>query len=202
MDTGLAHQVASLPPMDPFSHAMASRDADVFKLVGDALAAGRARLAFQPVVLADETGRVAFYEGLIRLLDEAGRVLPAAQFMPVVEEMDLGRQIDALALKLAFTLLQRNPHVRLSVNVSARSFGDDRWRHVLEEGLTRKGAPGDRLIFEISETSSMLLHEVVMRFMAEMQPRGVCFALDGFGGGMISFRHLKDFFFEIGRAHV
>jgi EAL domain-containing protein (putative c-di-GMP-specific phosphodiesterase class I) len=30
-----------------------------------------------------------------------------------------------------------------------------------------------------------------------MQPRGVAFALDGFGGGMTAFRHLKDFFFDM-----
>lgn len=43
----------------------------------------------------------------------------------------------------------------------------------------------------------MMLHEVVVRFMADMQPRGVAFALDGFGGGMTAFRHLKDFFFDM-----
>ena len=185
------------PPADPFSHALASRDADVFKLVERALAAGQARLAFQPVALAQDRGRTAFFEGLVRLMDDAGRVLPAAKFMPVVEEMDLGRQIDAITLGLAFRLLRQNPDVRLSINVSARSFGDNRWRKVLEEGLTERGALGDRLIFEISEGSAMMLHEVVVRFMAEMQPRGVCFALDGFGGGMTSFRHLKEFFFDL-----
>ena len=43
----------------------------------------------------------------------------------------------------------------------------------------------------------MLLHEIVIRFMAEMQPRGIAFALDGFGAGLMAFRHLKDFFFDL-----
>ena len=43
----------------------------------------------------------------------------------------------------------------------------------------------------------MMLHEIVIRFMDEMQPRGVAFALDGFGAGLIAFRHLKDFFFDL-----
>ncbi len=185
------------PPPDPLAFAVASRDADVLALVRSALAAGRARLAFQPVVLTHDHNVVAFYEGLVRVLDDAGRVIPAAHFMPVVEETDLGREIDTAALNLAFDMLRKNPDMRLSVNVSARSFGDGRWRRALEEGLTRRGALGDRLIFEITETSAMMLHEVVVRFMSEMQPRGVAFALDGFGGGLIAFRHLKEFFFDL-----
>jgi EAL domain-containing protein (putative c-di-GMP-specific phosphodiesterase class I) len=56
---------------------------------------------------------------------------------------------------------------------------------------------GNRLIFEISETSAMELHEIMIRFMVEMQPKGVAFALDGFGAGMTAFRHLKEFFFDL-----
>lgn len=185
------------PSADPLTFAVASRDADVLDLVRGALQAGRAKLAFQPVVLTRDQDVVAFYEGLVRVLDTSGRVIPAAHFMPVIEETNLGRDIDVATLKLGFQMLEQNPRMRLSINVSARSLGDGRWRSVLEQGLTRPGALGERLIFEISETSAMMLHEVVVRFMEEMQPRGVAFALDGFGGGMTAFRHLKEFFFDL-----
>lgn len=183
--------------LDPLQFAMASRDADVLTLVREALAAGRARLAFQPIVTAGPSGKIAFYEGLIRVMDDAGRVIPAAHFMPVIEETALGRQIDCLTLELALEQLVLHPNLRISINLSARSIGDGQWRRTLEKSLAAKGALGDRLIFEISETSAMLLHEVVIRFMEEMQPRGVAFALDGFGAGMTAFRHLKDFFFDL-----
>lgn len=185
------------PPVGPLEFAVASRDADVLKLVQAALRNKHTRLAFQPVVLANSPGRIAFYEGLIRVMDEAGRVIPAAHFMPVIEEHDLGRQIDAATLELAFQMLRNNTESRLSVNVSARSLGDGRWRRVLEAGLKEGGSLGDRLIFEISETSAMMLHEVVIAFMQEMQPRGVCFALDGFGAGVTAFRHLRSFMFDL-----
>ncbi len=182
---------------DPLQFAFASRDADTPALVTHALDRGRARLAFQPVVVANDMGKVAFYEGLIRLLDDAGRVIPAANLMPQVADTEIGRRIDVLTLELALRMLRQHPGMRLSVNVSARSLGDWRWRQTLEAGLSERGALGNRLIFEISETSAMMLHEVVMRFMEDMQPRGVAFALDGFGGGMTAFRHLKDFFFDM-----
>ncbi len=183
--------------LDPLHYAMASRDADVLTLVREALGAGRARLAFQPIVTAGPQGKVAFYEGLIRVMDRGGRVIPAAHFMPVVEETDLGRQIDCQTLELAFKTLKTSPNLRLSINVSARSLGDSQWRRILEQGLTDPEALGNRLIFEISESSAMMLHEIVIRFMDEMQPRGIAFGLDRFGAGLIAFRHLKDFFFDL-----
>lgn len=183
--------------LDPFHFATASRDADVLTLVREALGAGRARLAFQPIVTAGPKGHIAFYEGLIRVLDEGGRVIPAAHFMPVIEETDLGRQIDCQSLELAFKILTSKPTLRLSINVSARSLGDSQWRRILEQGLAGPSSLGNRLIFEIGESSAMMLHEVVIRFMDEMQPRGIAFGLDGFGAGLIAFRHLKDFFFDL-----
>jgi EAL domain-containing protein (putative c-di-GMP-specific phosphodiesterase class I) len=183
--------------VDPLLYAMASREADVTTMVRDALAAGRAQLAFHPVVTADADRRLAFHEGLVRLKDEAGRVIPAGHFMPLVEESGLGRQIDCVMLQLALQKLRDRPDLRLSVNVSARSIGDGEWRRILDHGLLDRNGLGDRLIFEISETSAMLLHENVIRFMTEMQPRGVGFALDGFGAGFTAFRYLKDFYFDL-----
>jgi len=184
-------------PLDPFQAAMASRDSDVLTLVRDALAAGRTRMAYQPIMLAGDKSGVAFYEGLVRVLDESGRVIPAAHFMSVIGENDLGREVDCTTLEHAFNLLGQRPDLRISINVSARSLADGKWRDILARGLTGKGNVGERLIFEVSETSAMELHEVMIRFMVEMQPKGVAFALDGFGAGMTAFRHLKEFFFDL-----
>lgn len=184
-------------PLDPFQAAMAMRDADVLTLVEEAVAAGRTRMAFQPVYLTADRNMVAFYEGLIRVLDGTGRVIPAAQFMPTVAETGLGREIDCMTLQHAFGLLRKRVDLRLSINVSARSLADGKWRDTLYRGLAEEGNLGDRLIFEIAEDSAMQLHEVMIRFMSEVQPKGIAFALDGFGSGMTAFRHLKDFFFDM-----
>lgn len=184
-------------PLDPFQHAMASRDRDVPEMVRAALASDRAQLAFQPVVAAADTGKIAFYEGLIRLLDEGGRILPAGMFMATVEDTALGRDLDCASIRLGIEMLERHPRLRLSINMSARSIGDGEWRRTLEAGLARNPDVGPRLILEMSEASAMLLPEVVIRFMAELQPRGVSFALDDFGAGLTAFRHLKDFFFDL-----
>lgn len=190
-------QVDAQALVDPLVYAMASRDADIIRLVRDALAQRRGQMAFHPIVTADDDNLVAFHEGLIRLSDEEGRLIPAAHFMPHIEETDLGREIDCLSLELALQHLRQNPTMRLSVNISARSIGDGEWRRTLDRGLEQEGNLGDRLIFEVSETSAMMLSENVIRFMTDMQPKGVGFAIDGFGAGMIAMRHLKSFFFDL-----
>lgn len=187
-----------MPEPDLAIPDLAAPEADVPALVRAALAEGRASLAFQPVVTAAEGApRTAFHEGFIRLADGAGRVIPAGRFMDEVEATALGREIDCASLGLGMQTLRRHPHLRLAINMSARSIGDGAWRRALEAGLARAPGVGERLILEISEGSAMLLPEVVVRFMAEMQPRGVSFAMDDFGAGLIAFRHLRDFRFDL-----
>lgn len=184
-------------PRDPLEYAVSVRDKDVLSMVREALASNNCKLAMQPVFTAQGPQHIAFYECLIRVMDETGRIIPAGQFMGQIEDTALGRDIDAASLRLAFALLKQHPNLRLSVNVSARSLGDAAWRRVLDEELRSAARQADRMILEISEGSAMQLPEVVIRFMEEMQPHGLAFALDDFGAGMTAFRYLKDFFFDL-----
>lgn len=182
---------------NPLAVAMAEQERQTLAMVQQALKSGRMRLAYQPVVLAADPRRIAFYEGLIRILDETGRVIPARDFMPVAESRELGREIDCAALDLGVQALVRHPGLRLAINMSARSIGYPRWRRVLQQGLARGPTLGERLILEITESSAMLVPEIVTAFMEEVQASGVAFALDDFGAGYTAFRHFRDFFFDI-----
>lgn len=181
----------------PLDYIVQESQKNIQQTVRNSLAAGHAQLAYQPIVTADHNNFVAFYEGLIRLRDEGGRIIPAGQFMSDVEETAMGRDIDCASLRLGLNVLRAHPKLRLSINMSARSLADGKWRRTLMEGLRGQTKCGERLILEISETSAMQLHEVLIRFMEEMQPYGVNFALDDFGAGLIAFQRLKDFYFDM-----
>jgi EAL domain-containing protein (putative c-di-GMP-specific phosphodiesterase class I) len=139
----------------------------------------------------------AFYEGLIRVLDHAGRIIPAADFIGVVEAQELGRMLDLRALELGFRALAEEPSLRLSINMSARSIGYPRWIDTLRQGLARDPTAGERLILEITERTAIVMPELVQVFMQEMQAHGIAFALDDFGAGYTAFRYLRDFYFDI-----
>ncbi len=122
---------------DPLSAAVAKRDANVLETVRDALKYGRTALAFQPVIQAGAPQNVVFYEGLIRIIDPAGRHIPARDFIAEVENTELGRLIDCATLQLGLATLAEQPNVRLSVNMSAQSIGYPKWVRTLEDGLQR-----------------------------------------------------------------
>jgi len=167
------------------------------QMVKDALRRKQVMLAYQPVVRADKKNRPAFYEGLIRVMDETGRIIPAREFIDVVETDEMGRIIDCLALELGLASLAEEPGLRLSINMSARSIGYKRWLETLDHGLKVDPTVGERLILEITESSAMLMPELVTSFMSDLQKMGISFALDDFGAGYTAFRFLKNFYFDI-----
>lgn len=184
-------------PENALSAAIAARDRETLAMVREAVAERRVMLAFQPVVAARAPERIAFHEGLLRVLDRSGRVIPAREFMAAVEGNALGRELDSLALRLGLETLAAHPGLRLSINMSARSIGFPLWRKVLEEGLERDPTIGERLILEITENSAMLMPDLVQVFMQDLQRTGIAFALDDFGSGYTSFRYLRDFYFDL-----
>jgi len=191
---------APLPVQDadsPLSFAVAERDRHTMDMVHEAIANHNVLLAFQPVVQTARPDRPAFYEGLVRVLDDTGRVIPARDFIDVVETSETGRKIDCLALDLGLRALADHPEIRLSINMSARSIGYPRWIETLNRGLAAGPTIAERLILEITESSAILMPDTVQVFMADLQHRGIAFALDDFGAGYTSFRYLRDFYFDV-----
>lgn len=191
-------QMASLNVDDsPLSAATAARDRSVLQMVQDAVTRQDVALAYQPVMGADGSAQPAFYEGLIRIMDDTGRIIPACDFIEDIEDKELGRQIDCLSLEMGLAALQSAPDLRLSINMSARSIGYTRWRQTLDHWLKRDDTMAERLILEITESSAMQMPDLVSAFMAELQHKGIAFALDDFGAGYTAFRYLKQFYFDI-----
>lgn len=182
---------------NPLAFAISENDVRTMAMVEAALQGKRLQLAYQPVVMSADPARVAFYEGLMRVPDETGRIIPARDFMAAVETRELGRLIDCAALEIGLATLARNSGLRLAVNMSARSIGYPRWMKTLRRGLRAAPTIGERLILEITESSAMLVPELVVSFMDDLQRDGIAFALDDFGSGFTAFRYFKDFFFDI-----
>ncbi len=182
---------------NPLMHAVAQRDRSVLEMVKRAIEHRQVMLAFQPVMQAQDPSRTAFYEGLIRVLDETGRVVPAIEFIHAVEETEYGRLLDCISLEKGLAELARVPDLRLSINMSARSIGYKKWARTLHRGLQANPTIAERLILEITESSAMIVPELVVSFMLDLQAQGISFAIDDFGAGYTALRYFKDFSFDI-----
>lgn len=174
----------------------AYRDADrrrAFAAGDSVLTALRDRrllLAMQPIVDGRD-GQPRFYECLMRMMDESGEVIPAGAFMPVVEKLGIIRKLDMHALELALQELSEDPTLNLSVNVSGITATD---RSMLARilGMVRAHASlADRLVVEITETAAMRDFAETGRFTSLLRDLGCRIAIDDFGAGYTSFRHLK-----------
>jgi len=155
-----------------------------------ALREDRLRLSFQPIVDC-QTYEPVVWECLLRMIQPDGEIVAAAMFMPVVEELGLIRQIDRRVLELAVAVMVDHPAARLAINVSGLTSTDQTWlRHVV--GLLRtQPQVAERLIVEITETASLEDVEECARFVSTLRALGCRVALDDFGAGYTSFRHLK-----------
>lgn len=182
---------------DPLSRATHQRDRGVVQHVAEAVHHGQAFLAYQPVVAANPPQKSAFFEGFIRITDGTGRVIPARDFISEIEDTELGRQVDCLALAHGLACLREEPNLRLSINLSAKSIGYPKWMRQLRRCLAQDPTLGQRIILEINEASAMMMPEIVGAFLTELRPHGVTFALDDFGRGATSLRHLRDLPFDI-----
>ncbi len=158
--------------------------------VTKALQEERVVFAYQPVVTSD-THEVAYYETLIRMIDEKGEIVSAGAFVPVAERLGLMRQIDRYTLEMAVADLNSDPDITLALNISSLTASDRSWLRALVSHVKGKPELASRLMIEITETAALDDFEDSARFVAAVRDLGCKVALDDFGSGYTSFRHLK-----------
>ncbi|HJT05575.1 MAG TPA: GGDEF and EAL domain-containing protein [Stellaceae bacterium] len=146
--------------------------------------------AYQPVVVAD-TGAVDYYECLLRMIDEDGNNVPAGDFMPIIEQLGFIRTIDRYVLERAVAEVTANPGVCLGFNISGLTATDYAWLRTITTLLRGKRDIARRLVIEITETAALHDIEESARFVGALRELGCRIALDDFGAGFTSLRHLQ-----------
>ena len=155
-----------------------------------ALRQERLLLAFQPVVCSG-TGQVDYFECLLRMRDEQGDIIAAANFVTTLEELGLIGMIDRYVLEKTFEELATYPEVRLGLNVSGLTVCDPSWLQLLTSLLHRRADLAPRLVVEITETAALGDIMQSARFVDTLRQLGCRVALDDFGAGHTSLRHLR-----------
>jgi len=155
-----------------------------------ALRQDRLMFAFQPVVCAT-TGTVEYFECLLRIRDDHGSVIPAGEFIAVIEELGLIGRIDRYVLESTLEELATHPDVTLGFNISGLTACDRPWLRLLISLLRHQPELARRLVVEITETAALCDIEESSRFVDTLRGLGCRVALDDFGAGHTSLRHLQ-----------
>ncbi|HEY2246017.1 MAG TPA: bifunctional diguanylate cyclase/phosphodiesterase [Bradyrhizobium sp.] len=147
-------------------------------------------MAYEPVVTADARER-AFYECLVRMEQDDGRVLLAPDIVPVAERLGLIRLVDHRVLELVISELAASPDVVLSLNISPETTMDPDWWATIESVMRAHPGIGERLIVEITETVAIQDVDDLRSFVTRLKNFGSRIAIDDFGAGYTSFRNLR-----------
>lgn len=166
------------------------RETAIEEAVGAALGQDRLLLAFQPVVCA-RSGGVDYFECLLRMRSPSGGLVPCGEFIAAAEEAGLIGLIDRCVLHKTFDELAAHPAVKLGFNVSGRTAGDRPWLRALMALLRRRPDCARRLVVEITETAALADLDESARFVDTLRHAQCRVALDDFGAGHTSLRHLQ-----------
>ncbi len=151
---------------------------------------------FQPIF--GTGGGLAGFEGLVRWNRPDHGIVSPAVFLPIAEEsgliVDLGRQVLEKGCKQLAEWAGRDSDAAafLSLNVSATEMTDpDYVRHVASV-LESTGAPADRLVLEVTETTLVSRKAELIPTMRQLEQLGVHIAIDNFGSGHSSLAYLRE----------
>jgi diguanylate cyclase (GGDEF)-like protein/PAS domain S-box-containing protein len=155
------------------------------------------RMTIQPLQPDAETG--AHYELLLRMKDEAGKIVSPDNFINAAERYGITPQIDRWVVENALRWLvseadERERLALCSINLSGQSLGDAEFLPFVQMLLKNSGIDGTKICFEITETAAIASFSQANRFIAALKKEHGCkFALDDFGTGLSSFGYLKHF---------
>ncbi|MHC8393880.1 putative bifunctional diguanylate cyclase/phosphodiesterase [Pseudomonas sp. LB3P93] len=163
--------------------------------VRQALAADELRLHFQPKVNM-RLGVVVGFEALLRWEHPHNGLVPAREFLPLVEETDLIVDIGEWVMDQVLTQLrqwqQAGQGWPISINIAARHFQRadfvERLRHVLSR---HADVAPQMLDLEIVESVAIENIQHVSACLQACQALGVQFSLGDFGTGYSSLSYLK-----------
>jgi diguanylate cyclase (GGDEF)-like protein len=158
----------------------------------DALNTRRIMFARQPIVDA-RTRSLGFSEALVRIRTQDGRVVNAGEVVPAIERAGFVSLMDGRMLELTAEYLAQHPEERLSINVSPLTIEGSDWLGTLAAHIGARPGIAPRLIIEVTETAAVRDPHATRARLDAMKALGVAIAIDDFGAGHTSFKHLRSF---------
>ncbi len=150
---------------------------------------------YQPQVNLN-TNKITGVEAFVRWHHPNMGLIPPSKFMPLAEETGLILKIDEWMLRQTCAQNKRWQEdglqaIRVSVNLSDRTFRDPEVPQTLNQILEETGLEAKYLVLEITENDAMQDVEKTVERLKKFKDMGVQIALHQFGTGISSLSCLK-----------
>jgi len=160
---------------------------------------GKVVVHLQPIMDLVKAKPKAF-ECLARLKDDAGNLVPPAQFIPVAEKsgliVPLGREIFRLGLEAA-QAWRHETDVSFTFNLSTVQLTDSTFFEDIVELTENSGISPDRIVFEITESEPLAEDSSIGDTLEDLRAKGFRLAIDDFGTGYSALEYLTRIRFDI-----
>ncbi|MBL1260242.1 MAG: EAL domain-containing protein [Thiotrichaceae bacterium] len=162
--------------------------------INQALEENRFELFYQPIVALQGGKEKMHVEVLLRLRDEAGKLIFPMAFIPAAERFDLMPAIDRWVIRNVFAFCEASGRddITYAVNLSGASLSDAGLMGYLREQFSNYDVRPYDISFEITETAAISNLSEAIHFISELKILGCSFSLDDFGSGLSSFAYLKN----------
>ena len=154
------------------------------------------QVAFQPIF--DPGSRsVKAVEALLRWHHpELGSISPG-EFVPIAEEtgliVDIGEWILRRACIVARPWLERQPGLRLGINLSEAQLHQPRFARRVEKVLREVDFPAANVELELTERGALMHDPSIVGVLHDLKALGVGLSVDDFGTGNANFAYLANF---------
>ena len=152
-------------------------------------------LRYQPIFDA-QTEKLTSIEALLCWHSERFGDVPPSAYVPVLENdflfEELGYWILRRAMKDTRKLLEKNPALILSVNISPAQIVDDLLFEEIEKISDATKFPLKNLCFELTKSCRRIEPYILRRIVRALKRKGIMCLIDDFGSGVASIDFLRD----------
>ncbi|MFQ3280906.1 EAL domain-containing protein, partial [Reinekea sp.] len=183
-----------------FEDSMAESIARLTELKEDsrrALDEGEFYLVYQPQLNA-KTNKIIGAEALLRWNHPVKGLISPAEFIPLLEDIELMPEVGEMVLKTALCQTQRwmmqeriDDTFKISINVSPQQFRMSDFPKVVSDIIESFEVPPYMVDLEITESMIIDNIDYTVAAMKELRSTGVHFSIDDFGTGYSNLNYLK-----------
>ncbi|WP_373186938.1 EAL domain-containing protein [Halopseudomonas sp.] len=167
---------------------------NIIAMVTHALETNGFKLLFQPVISLRGDNH-EHYETYLRLLNSQGEEVPAAEFLPAINDAGLAAHIDRWVISQAVRLLAgqrgKGTDTRLLINLSSASLQDLQLAHWVSGLLQENRLPSDSIIFQFNDADANTYMKQAKALTESLKTLHCKVSLSNFGCALNPYAALK-----------